>query len=187
MNNYNQTKESSQKPKLMKKSQLKKTILIPNANTLNENTSPRQVLTNEVKESTRKEKIYLKPNQKDNKAEFLLKTIIKAFFLSKWKKKINSMKYYSRSYNPKRANFKLLLNEISLVIKQHKCEYFNEIYQNMNSLPMPKNIKHDFNYGKLRIVNKEVLAKKNAIVRTNQNRQKIQTKNINTNITNVKI
>ena len=178
--NYQTSIQNNQNPKLIKKSQLKKTILISNTYNINENRIAGENINNEVKESTKKEKAYIK-SKKDNKAEFLIKTIIKAFYLSIWKKKVNSMKYYSRSYNPRRLNFKKLINEISLVVKQKKFEYFNEIYQKMKRLPLPSNIKHDINFGKIRIVNKEVLAKKNVTEKISQNKEN-QAKKTNTKI-----
>ena len=98
--------------------------------------------------------------QKENSSTFLLKTILKAYFLSIWKKKIKAMKYLTRGYNKQRTNFRKFINSISSVIKQHKFDYFNEICENMDSLPMPKNISHDYYFGTIRIVNKEILAKK---------------------------
>ena len=62
-------------------------------------------------------------NQKDNSASFLLKLILKGFYLSLWKKKIKALKYYSRKTNKQRMNFKKLINEISLVINQQKYNY----------------------------------------------------------------
>ena len=99
-------------------------------------------------------------NKKDNSSTFLLKLILKAFYLSTWKRKIKSMKYFSRGYNPQRIKFKKLINSISSVIMQHKYEYFNKICENMDRFSMPKNIKHDKNYGTLRIVNKGILSEK---------------------------
>ena len=56
-NNYQQIIENNKKPELIKKTQLKKTILTPNTNTYNENDKTTEILSNEVKESTRKEKV----------------------------------------------------------------------------------------------------------------------------------
>ena len=38
-------------------------------------------------------------NQKDNNASFLLKLILKAFYLTVWKKKVKALKYFSRKKN----------------------------------------------------------------------------------------
>ena len=97
----------------------------------------------------------------ENSASFLLKLIIKAYYLSTWKKKIKALKYYSRKTNKQRMNFKKLISEISQVINQCKSKYFDEIYNKIDKLPVPQNVKHDKNYGTLYIVNKDVLNKKN--------------------------
>ena len=98
---------------------------------------------------------------KENSASFLLKLIIKAYYLSTWKKKIKALKYYSRKTNKQRMNFKKLISEISQVINQCKSKYFDEIYNKIDKLPVPQNVKHDKNYGTLFLVNKDVLNKKN--------------------------
>ena len=171
----NETENFEERPKLIKKTKLGKKIAL-NSNG-NKNTVIRGVndrnneiqtgieMNNEQIKIAKDETTSLKRKEKDNSADFLLKTIMKAFYLSAWKKKIKSMKYYSRRYDPKRANFKKLINQISSVIKQHKDGYFSEIYENMKSLPLPDNIEHDYNFGKLRIVNKEFSDKNN----TNKN------------------
>ena len=98
---------------------------------------------------------------KENSASFLLKLIIKAYYLSTWKKKIKALKYYSRKTNKQRMNFKKLISEISQVINQCKSKYFDEIYNKIDKLPVPQNVRHDKNFGTLSIINKDVLYKKN--------------------------
>ena len=171
--------QASQKPKLIKKTQLTRTTLSnPNKlNNMNQNIIFQESTNEELTYSTNKKTKNLN-NPKENKAEFLLKTIFKAFYLSTWKRKISAMKYFSRAYNPRRINFKKLITQISLALKQHKFGYFNEIYSNMDSLPMPKNIKHDIYFGTIRIVNKEVLKKKNSdkmtMLENNKNENKVE-------------
>ena len=100
---------------------------------------------------------------KENSASFLLKLIIKAYYLSTWKKKIKALKYYSRKTNKQRMNFKKLISEISQVINQCKSKYFDEIYNKIDKLPVPQNVRHDKNFGTLSIINKDVLYKKNLV------------------------
>ena len=150
-------------PKQMKKSQLKKTIISLNKFNVNQDTETQ----NDINNAKIKSEKNMKPNVKDNRSEYLLKLIIKAFYLSNWKKKVKAMKYASRAYNPRRINFKKLITQISLAIKQHKFDYFNEIVENMDSMPMPKNIKHDINFGTIRIVNKEF--KNNKLINDKKN------------------
>ena len=164
-----------ERPRLITKTKLgKKTVLnstgakntmIRGAYDRNNKIQPESEVINKEIVIIKNEKTSLNKKAKDNSAEFLLKTIMKAFFLSAWKKKVKSMKYYSRRYVPQRANFKKLINEISSVIKQHKNDYFSQIYENMKNLPFPDNVEHDYNFGKLRIVSKEFSDKNN----TNKN------------------
>jgi len=100
---------------------------------------------------------------KENSASFLLKLIIKAYYLSTWKKKIKALKYYSRKTNKQRMNFKKLISEISQVINQCKLKYFDEIYNKIDKLPVPQNVRHDKNFGTLSIINKDALYKKNLV------------------------
>ena len=154
--NYVDQAQPEQKPKLMKKTQLKKkTLLSPNnikVRSQNDDNKETLIITGN--------NIGFTDQEIENNASFLMKTILKAFYLSTWKKKVKAMKYFSRAYNPQRVNLKKLIKEISSVIKQHKFEYFNEICENIDSLPMPKNVVHDKNFGSIRIVNKEILSKK---------------------------
>ena len=130
-----------EKGKIIKKTKLGKKTLLGNK-------------TQEIKEQIIVVGNNINKEQKENKASFLLKLIIKAYYLSIWKRKIKALKYYSRKTNNQRMNFKKLINEISQVINQCKSKYFNEIYQKIDKLPIPKNIKHDQNFGTLKIVNK---------------------------------
>ena len=171
----NETRNKSRK-KLYKKTQLgKKRVLNPEKKNINDsnniNINMKSQNDDKIGEEIilRNEPIHIDKNVKDNNASFLIKTIIKAFYLSLWKRQIKAMKYYSRRYNPQRINFKKLIKEISSVIKQHKFEYFNEIYENMNNLPLPKNVNHDYNYGKLKIINKERLFKQNKNLQISKN------------------
>ena len=170
--NFQDEIPSNQRPKIIKKTQLgKRTVLSSNKNKLklgeNNLIQNFEQKSEENDEDNKEEIIIIKDettplnkNQKDNSSDFLIKTILKAYYLSIWKKKIKSLKYYSRGANKQRSNFKKFINQISSTIKQHKYEYFNELYENMKNLPTPKNVKHDANFGTIRIINKDVLFRK---------------------------
>ena len=101
-------------------------------------------------------------SQKDNSSSFLLKLILKAFYLSVWKKKVKALKYYSRKVNKQKMNFKKFITEISKVINKQKSDYFNEIILKIDKMILPKNIKHDKLFGTLKIVNKDFLKQNNS-------------------------
>ena len=164
---YQKEIPSPKQAKLLSKTKLgKKTVLNPNKKEIKEENNIINQEDEVENDALNKEIIIIKndiPNingQKENKATFLIKTIIKAFYLSTWKRKIKSMKYLSRGYNPRRLNFRKFINSISSVIKQHKYEYLYEILSTMVNLPMPNNVEHDCNYGTLKIVDREILSKK---------------------------
>ena len=98
--------------------------------------------------------------QLKNNALFLLKLIIKQFYLMQWKKKIISMKYMTSRYNAKRANFKILMRNLSTTLKNHQFSSLNEIFSKMKKCRKPKGLVHDPNFGKLKIVDNDFINKK---------------------------
>jgi hypothetical protein len=94
--NYN-SESSEERPKLITKTKLgKKTVINSSANKntvirgaydRNNQLQPESEINNEKIEIIQTETASLNKKGKDNSAEFLLKTIMKAFFLSQWKKK----------------------------------------------------------------------------------------------------
>ena len=157
--NYRAEKPLKNSLKLGRKTQLKKTMVkSQNQNVRNNgkiiSKAPKQEIIMSVQTGKFQE---IEPK---NLSQFLLQTILKAYFLSQWKRKIKALKYYSRNYNPQRINFKKLISQISQTIKQHKYEYMKKLFENMGNLPMPNGVIHDANYGTIKIVNKETLFKK---------------------------
>ena len=111
--------------------------------------------------------------EKETKASFLLKLIMKSFYLNIWKNKIKSLKYFSRKVNKQRINFKKFIKEISSAIEQHKYEYYNYIVNKINKLPLPDNIKHDKLFGTIKIIDKNKLynLNNNNILETNDSKE----------------
>ena len=134
--------------KLLKKTQLGKKRFLGKPNK-----EPKEIKNEEI--IVIGDSINMNQNQEENNASFLLKLILKAYYLSIWKKQVKALKYFSRKTNKQRINFKKLIKEISLVINQHKSKHFNEIIEKIDSMPLPKNILHDKNFGTLKIINKE--------------------------------
>ena len=92
------------KPKLIKKTQLGKKrflnsnkMIIRGNNDIDVNMPPE----NDIKEEViiiKNDVTHINRNQKDNNASFLIKTILKAFYLSVWKNKVKSLKYFTRNF-----------------------------------------------------------------------------------------
>ena len=118
--NFQDELTSEQKPKIIKKTQLgKRTVLSSNKNKVK--IGENNILKNyeqqgEDNDEENKEEVIiikdettpLNKKQKDNSSDFLIKTILKSYYLSIWKKKIKALKYYSRGSNKQRSNFKKL-------------------------------------------------------------------------------
>ena len=96
LNNEQAKPQGQQKPKITKKSVLKKTILSPSVNG-NENIEPKENINNQNINYLKEDKTPIIKKNKENKAEFLIKTIMKAFYLSIWKKKNKSSKILFKS------------------------------------------------------------------------------------------
>ena len=95
-----------------------------------------------------------------NTSKFLLNTILKMYYISLWKRQIKVIKYAQRGYNAQRANFKILVKNLSTVINNFQYNYLNEIFEKMKKNSMPSEIKHNKNYGKLKIVDNDIMDKK---------------------------
>ena len=111
--------------------------------------------------------------EEETKTSFLIKLIMKAYYLSIWKNKIKSLKYFSRKVNKQRINFKKFIKEISMAIEQHKFNYFNDMIEKIDKLELPKNIKHNKFYGTIKIVDKNKLKE--------VSNEKLELKNIKNN------
>jgi hypothetical protein len=97
----------------------------------------------------------LKP--KKNNAEFLVNIICLKLFKHIWKYQTLALKYKTKGYNKKRANFRKFLTTLSNVYYKHKYYIDKEIFEFLQTLPPRPGVEHDFRFWKLRLVNNEVL------------------------------
>ena len=91
---------------------------------------------------------------KKSNAEFLVESIIKTYWTSKWKEQINIMKFSKVGYNKKRADFRNLCMKLDHSIKYHHYLYLTKLFDNMEKLPMKPGVKHDDFYGKIKLISK---------------------------------
>lgn len=101
-----------------------------------------------------------KGKEMKNTAKFLMNTILKMYYICLWKNKIKSMKYAQKGYNAQRANLKIFIRNLSTAINNSQYNYLNEIFEKMKKNKMPSGIKHNSNYGKLKIVDNDLMDKK---------------------------
>ena len=93
---------------------------------------------------------------KKSNAEFLIDSIVKSYWTSKWKNQIIIMKYSRIGYNKKRGDFRSLCMKLNHSMKYHQYLYLTKLFDKMEKLPMKEGIKHDEYYGKLKLVSNNI-------------------------------
>ena len=91
------------------------------------------------------------------------KTFIKTYVLAKWHHQIIAKKYQKK--NPRKptkndiflSNAKKLFNSTANVFAEHKVNYLYDLFDLMAQMPQKSEIKHDKNFGAIRIVNNKTL------------------------------
>ena len=90
--------------------------------------------------------------EKKSNAEFLVESIVKTYWVSKWKEQLLIMKYSKQGFNKKRGTFRSFCMKMNNAIKYHQYLYLAKLFDKMEALPKKENIKHDKNFGKLILV-----------------------------------
>ena len=109
-----------------------------------------------------------KVNQsKENNSSKLTNEFFKAFIqtlvLSKWKYQITARKYRKRNNRkPTKndiflSNTKKLFNSTANIFAEHKANYLYDIFDLMEQMPYKQGIKHDKDYGTIKIINEKIL------------------------------
>ena len=135
-----------------------------------------------------------KIEQKSN-AEILVESIVKTYWVSKWKEQTQIMKYSKQGFNKKRANFRSFCTKMNNAMKYHQYLYLALLFDKMDKLPKKENFIHDNNYGTLKFVkdnNNNNYIKKDLneiIIKTEEQNEKneINKNNINNNEVEIKI
>ena len=108
--------------------------------------------------------IYLQKEDNSSKiTNDFFKTFIKTFVLAKWHHQIVAKKYQKK--NPRKptkndiflTNTKKLFNTTANVFAEHKVNYLYDLFDLMEQMPQKSQIKHDKNFGTIRIVNSKTL------------------------------
>ena len=92
------------------------------------------------------------PIPKKSNAEFLVDTIVKTYWTTKWKEQLIIMKYSRTGFNRKRGDFRGLCMKLNHSMKYHQYLYLTKLFDNMEKLPMKQGIKHDDFYGKIKLI-----------------------------------
>ena len=105
----------------------------------------------------------LKSEASKKVADDFFKTFIQTCVLAQWKYQIIARKYQKRNNRrPTKKdifllNTKKLFNATVNVFTDHLVNYLYDLYDLMQQMPEKPGIKHDINYGTIRIVNNRIL------------------------------
>lgn len=142
----------------------------------------------------------VKKNEKKTGASFLFENLVTNYFLSKWKKKVDTKKILQQSTsrptgrnNPaerKRLNLKKGFAGLEKFFNRKKTEKLLDLFDTMESLPPNPKVVHDKDFGKLKILNNTTLnakamkkikffSKLNFILKINENLGDILMESIN--------
>ncbi len=137
-----------------------------------------------------------KENNSSKLTNEFFKTFIQTLVLSKWKYQITARKYRKRNNRkPTKndiflSNTKKLFNSTSSIFAEHKANYLYDLFDLMDQSPQNPGLKHDKDFGKIKIVNNKTLITKSMkrikflsklyfIIRINSNLEDILIKSIN--------
>ena len=89
---------------------------------------------------------------KQTNAQFLIDSILKTYWTSKWKEQLTIMKFSRIGYNKKRADFRNFCMKLNHSMKYHQYLFLIKLFDNMEKLPVKPEVKHDDFYGKIKLV-----------------------------------
>ena len=90
--------------------------------------------------------------EKKSNAEYLVESIVKTYWVSKWKEQLLIMKYSKQGFNKKRGTFRSFCMKMNNAMKYHQYLYLAKLFDKMEALPKKETIVHYKNYGKLMLV-----------------------------------
>ena len=127
--------------------------------------------------------------EKKTNADILVESIVKTYWISKWKSQLQIMKYSKQGFNKKRGDFRHFCMKMNNAMRYHQYLYLNKLFDKMEKMPKKDNVKHDNNFGKLIFVKNNNINKNinngdinNIIIKTEEKEEnKIIIKNENNN------
>ena len=141
--------------------------------------------------------IILKKEDNSSKlAEDFFKTFIQTCVLAKWRYQIMAKKYGKKNTRkPTKKdifilNTKKLFNSTANIFAEHKINYLYDLFDLMEQMPLKPGIKHDKNFGTIKLVNNKTINAKSMkkikflsklyfIIKINSNLEEILIESIN--------
>ena len=87
--------------------------------------------------------------EKKTNADVLVESIVKTYWISKWKSQLQIMKYSKQGFNKKRGDFRHFCMKMNNAMRYHQYLYLAKLFDKMEKMPKKDNIQHNNNFGKL--------------------------------------
>ena len=87
--------------------------------------------------------------EKKTNADILVESIVKTYWISKWKSQLQIMKYSKQGFNKKRGDFRHFCMKMNNAMRYHQYLYLAKLFDKMEKMPKKDNIQHNNNFGKL--------------------------------------
>ena len=163
------------------------------------NTNLNIVLNNNIEQTNILKGSNLTLKKEDNSSKItddFFKAFIQTYVLAEWRYNIIARKHGKKNTRkPTKhdiflSNTKKLFNSTSSIFAEHKANYLYDIFDLMDQFPQKSELKHDKDFGKIKIVNNKTLITKSMkrikflsklyfIIRINSNLEDILIKSIN--------
>ena len=87
--------------------------------------------------------------EKKTNADILVESIVKTYWISKWKSQLQIMKYSKQGFNKKRGDFRHFCMKMNNAMRYHQYLYLAKLFDKIEKMPKKDNIQHNNNFGKL--------------------------------------
>ena len=116
---------------------------------------------------------------KQSNAEFLVDSIVKTYWTTKWREQLIIMKFAKTGFNRKRGDFRSFCMKLDHSMKYHQYLNIIKLFDKMDKLPKKEEINHNDLYGKIKLVSRG--EKRNKEIKNEEN-NKIINNDIENNI-----
>jgi hypothetical protein len=91
---------------------------------------------------------------KQSNAEFLVDSIVKTYWTTKWREQLIIMKFAKTGFNRKRGDFRSFCMKLDHSMKYHQYLNIIKLFDKMDKLPKKEDISHNDFYGKIKLISK---------------------------------
>jgi hypothetical protein len=106
---------------------------------------------------------------KQSNAEFLVDSIVKTYWTTKWREQLIIMKFAKTGFNRKRGDFRSFCMKLDHSMKYHQYLNIIKLFDKMDKLPKKEEINHNDLYGKIKLISKGEKSNENKEIKNSNN------------------